>query len=169
MAEEYVSDVVATGIVANGTLSADFVPLTEMASKIPDGAKNIRYTVQLSSYWGYIGAEINISNPTNTYEVLFSSTRKKVGDGEYDAYHNCALYNNTEGTLLDSAQTYTGDGWPNGYAAATIRAYYTLFSIPVNIGGGWKDCDAGFVNVNGVWKSISEIFVNINGVWKPKA
>ena len=53
----------------------------------------------------------------------------------------------------------------NGYVRITAIKVQSL-SMPVNIGGSWKDCNEAYVNIGGEWKAVEAVYVNINGAWK---
>lgn len=45
--------------------------------------------------------------------------------------------------------------------------YIRLLSLPVNIGGMWKDLDGAWVNVGGQYRDVDGAWVNVGGVWVP--
>lgn len=53
----------------------------------------------------------------------------------------------------------------NGYVRITAIKVQSL-SMPVNVGGTWKDCDEAYVNIGGEWKAVEAVYVNVDGTWK---
>lgn len=52
-------------------------------------------------------------------------------------------------------------------SAWATTGYIRLLSLPVNVGGAWKDLDGAWVNVGGEYKNIDGAWVNVGGVWVP--
>lgn len=113
-----------------------------------------------------------------------SAYRGYNGGGSGYVYTSSTASNYPSGCLLNSAYyltdastvagntSFTGTSGSsetghsgNGYCRITVVKVQSA-SMPVNIGGTWKDTDSVHVNIGGTWKEVDSIYVNIGGTWK---
>ena len=120
-------------------------------------------TSKASATWDLPTSSSSTDNSTN---VAYPGDRVYSNSGVRVFFVSGEYYDGTEAGV-----SYAHGGYwsTNAYVGGRL-AYYldadaaSTTTVPVNVGGTWKDA-VPYINVNGTWKEATP-YINVNGAWK---
>jgi hypothetical protein len=90
--------------------------------------------------------------------------RKKFNRTGFTTIYNKYQKGSYLSTIIAEDGSYPDNGISGSYWY--IKTTKVFPEMQINVNGGWKEVDSGWVHINGTWREITSIWTNVLGTWR---